>query len=383
MLNRTVIDSGKLIDNIHTIKSNLPKHCKIAAVIKGDAYGHGMRRIAEILDKENAVEMFITASFYEAARLYETNINKPTLVLNREPVKEIQAVLERCDSSKRKLLLSKVIFSVYSYSGLQDYEELCTDTAVNVHLRLDFESGLKGFDKSDFEKVRNRIGESGRVKISGIYAHVYPAYSGDEDKTISEIETYSKIFNSFESGIRKNLTLHLCSSSLCFQYPEYTFDMVRVGAFMYGIGTSEESDKPDVQEILSVYGTVLKTAEIKPGTQTDYSGNMPGNVQKAALLSFGSWDLPFVLSCKNPVVRIRGKLFNIVGTPCMDTCIADITGNDDITEFDEVQIIGNAFGIRFSDWIDRSTFGFGNCQALFSGIERIPKVYMEGKDERR
>ncbi len=383
MPNRTVIDSGKLIDNIHTIKSSLPEHCKLAAVIKGDAYGHGMRGIAEILDKESAVEMFVTASFYEATKLYETNINKSTLILNREPVKEIQAVLERCDTPKRKLLLSKVIFSVYSYSGLQDYEELCTDTTVNVHLRLDFESGLKGFDKDDFEKVRNRIGDNGRVKISGIYAHIYPAYSGDEDKTIGEIESYAKIFNSFDIDIRKNLTFHLCSSSLCFQHPEYTFDMVRVGAFMYGIGTGEESDKPAVQEILSVYGTVLKTAELKPGTQTDYSGKMPGNVQKVALLSFGSWDLPFVLLCKDPVVRIRGKLFNIVGIPCMDTCIADITGNDDIIEFDEVQIIGNTFGIRFSDWIDRSMFGFGNCQTLFSGIERIPKVYIEGDDERR
>ena len=383
MLNRTVIDSGKLIDNIHTIKRNLPKHCKLAAVIKGDAYGHGMKGIAAILDKEPAVEMFVTASFYEATKLYEISINKQTLILNREPVKEIQAVLERCDAEKRKLLLSKVIFSVYSYSGLQDYETLCTDTTVNVHLRLDFESGLKGFDKADFEKVRNRIGENGKVKISGIYAHIYPAYSGDEDKTIGEIESYAKIFNSFDSDIRENLTFHLCSSSLCFQHPEYTFDMVRVGAFMYGIGTSEESCKPDVQEILSVYGTVLKIAELTPGTQTDYSGEMPGNVQKVALLSFGSWDLPFVLLCKNPVVRIRGKLFDIVGTPCMDTCIADITGDDDIMEFDEVQIIGNTSGIRFNDWIDRSTFGFGNCQTLFSGIERIPKVYMEGDDERK
>ncbi|SFG65614.1 alanine racemase [Oribacterium sp. WCC10] len=377
MLNRTIIDSRILLDNIRKIKERIPDNTKIAAIIKGDAYGHGLKIISGILDREENVDMFVTASFREALYLYKENISKPTLILGRESVRDIENELKKLDENRRNYLMEKIIFSVYSGSGLSDFEKLCRYGEVKVHLRLDFESGIKGFDRADFEANIYRLEENHGVRITGLYAHIYSAYGDVQDKAFAEIQSYDRVFKALKEEIRRKLTIHLYSSALCCQYPQYAYDMVRIGALMYGIGKQGEKNRPDVKGIISIYGTVLKTAFIGPDSQTDYSGKLPDNVRKVALMSFGSWDLPFFLTCKNPVVRIRGRLFNVVGEPCMDSCLVDITGADDITEFDDTEIIGDHPGIRFDDWINRTGLDFGNCQTLFAGIGRVPKYYID------
>ena len=377
VLNLAVIDTRILLDNIRKIRQCMPSKAKFAAVVKGDAYGHGLKLITGILDRQESIDMLVVASFREALFLYEEDIGKPTLILGRESVRDVEKELQSLSGKKRKQLMEKLIFSVYSGSGLDDYESLCAYGEVKVHLRLDFESGLRGFDLEDFKKSLGRLKQESGVRITGLYAHIYSAYAGDYDKTYSEILSYEEAFNSINEEVRKKLTIHLFSSSLCYRFPEYAGDMMRIGALMYGIGRRREQGEPDVKEVMSIVGRVLKIVDLGSGIQTDYSGKLPENVRRVALLSFGSWDIPFFMTAGKPVVRIRGKLVPIVGEPCMDSCLADITQADDVEEFDEVQVIGDYPGIRFDDWVDRSGLDFGNCQTLFAGIGRIQKYYID------
>lgn len=380
MLNQTIIDTRVLHENIKKLKATIPENAKYAAVVKGDAYGHGLRLVTKVLDEEESIDMFVVASFREALYLYREYIKKPTLLLGRESTRVIEQELLHMDEEKRRLLLKKLTFSAYSGSGLKDFERLCKYGEVKVHLRLDFESGLKGFSRDDFEATLPRLEEpydEHKVNITGLYAHIYAAYSGDLKKAALETKAYEKVFNSLKEEVRKKLTLHLHSSSLCFRFPDSNFDMVRIGALMYGIGRTRDDNEPDVKEVLSIEGTVLKTKEIEPDSTIDYSGKLPESVKKVALMSFGSWDLPFFLTARDPVVEIRGRLFHIVGEPCMDTCLVDITGAEDVCEFDRALVIGDFPGIRFDDWIERSSLDFGNCQTLFAGIGRIPKYYID------
>lgn len=382
LLNKTIVDTRILHENIQKLKATIPENAKYAAVVKGDAYGHGLKLVTRILDEEECIDMFVVASFREALYLYREDIKKPTLLLGRESARVVEEELRNLDEEKRRLLMEKITFSAYSGSGLKDFERLCKYGEVKVHLRLDFESGLKGFDRDDFEANRFRLEEDKeeyKVRITGLYAHIYAAYSGDDDRTAREIRGYEEVFDSLKEEVRDRLTIHLHSSALCYRFPENSFDMARIGALMYGIGRRRDENEPDVKEVLSIIGTVLKIKEIEPDSTIDYSGKLPDSVKKVALMSFGSWDLPFFLTAKDPVVEIRGRLFYIVGEPCMDTCLVDITGADDICEFDRAQVIGDFPGIRFDDWVERSSLDFGNCQTLFAGIGRIPKYYIDSE----
>lgn len=380
MLNQTIVDTRILHENIQKLKAKIPENVKYAAVVKGDAYGHGLKLVTEILDDEESIDMFVVASFREALYLYREDIKKPTLLLGIESVRSIENELQHLEEAKRSLLLEKTTFSAYSGSGLKDFERLCKYGDVKVHLRLDFESGLKGFDRDDFEANRFRLeelNEEYKVRITGLYAHIYAAYSKDDDKAAQVIRGYAEVFDSLKDEVKRKLTIHLYSSALCYRFSDNYFDMVRIGALMYGIGRRRDENEPDVKEVLSIVGTVLKTKDIEYDSTIDYSGKLPYSVKKVALMSFGSWDIPFFLTAEDPVVEIRGRLFHIVGEPSMDTCLVDITGADDISEFDRARVIGDFPGIRFDDWLERSGLDFGNCQTLFSGIGRIPKYYID------
>ncbi|MCR5107398.1 MAG: alanine racemase [Lachnospiraceae bacterium] len=380
MINAAIIDCKRLKTNISNIKSSLPNGCRIAAVVKGDAYGHGLTGIAGILDHTEDVSMLVTSSFKEALHIIRAGIGKQILILNDIPTEEILGELKLFPEII-DLILGQVIFSMHSYSDLYDFNKLGRERSskINVHIRLDPSTGIKGLPGKDFKKALSEIESFDFLNISGVYGHLYSMYVDDPAKQADDAAAFDSLIQMIPGSLRSKMTVHLYSSSLFNHYTENTYDMIRVGVLMYGVYMEPcpDTHTPDVVDIITIKGRVLKTSSLISGQNIDYSGTVENGVKKVALISLGSWDIPFFLTCKDPVIGIRGHLCRVIGSPCMDSCLCDISDFDDIMESDEAVILSDQKGLRFKDWIKRSDLNFGNCQMLFSGMERIEKYYVE------
>ena len=399
-MNCALISRDGLYANISAIQERLENRCRIAAVIKGDAYGHGIGEVAVALEKCPDVYMLVVSSLEEALLVSNRVIRKPILILNRIFPDAIKTALSRFDKEERRRLISQYIFSAYRLSDIGWLEKLSEQYGcrLNVHVRLDFSSGMRGMSR---DMYKDFLGEWSRVEgalICGIYAHVYSAYT-DSGAAERDIREYSQCFLALPDSLRRKLIVHLLSSVSYFCYPDAVFDMVRIGAALYGMPVEYvlgNSPPAEVRPVLSIYGTVVSCSDVGKGSRADYEGYLPDHVKRVALVSLGNWDIPgFFLNklrgnewgisgtytsgeikqdgntCRH--VRIRDHLCRIVGSPCMDTLCVDITGISSIMPKDRVWILNNEDGIRLTDWLSHSKLGFGDCQMLFSGMARLPK----------
>ncbi len=386
MLNIAIIDCRRLEDNIAAIKKKLPAECKIAATIKGDAYGHGLVGTATALERIDSVSMFVVASFDEAFSIIEEGLKKPILVLNDIPIPLLRKDLYTY-TDIAKDILDQTVFSVYSFSDFVLLDELGESLGhkINVHLRLDPETGIKGLTKSDFERILYKLSGADFVNVTGAYGHLYSMYIDNEEVVQKDLKMFDELISRIPQNLRRKMTIHLYSSSLFNHHLQNIYDMVRIGVLMYGynesFGMTPSPDMPNVHTILTIKGQVLKTSSVISGQPLDYSGWTNTRIKKVALISLGNWDIPFFLNCRSPVVGINGHICNVVGSPCMDSCLCDISDYDDIKESDEVTVLSDTEGLRFDDWIKRSDLGYGNCQMLLSGTERLKKYYLYSSEE--
>ena len=380
MVNTAKVDDDRLTGNVQAVKDRLPAGTKIAAVVKGNAYGHGLVRVGLVLDKNPYISMLVTASLDEAMQLILAGAKKQILILNRIPKDILETELPGCEEAAGRKLSAQLVFSAYSEKDIAAVGEIGERMAETfmVHVRLDFFAGLRGMSSEKFASFAAKPLPSQGVKLTGIYAHLYSSYLPDMGRTREHLMAYAAAFDTIDPEFRKQLTLHVHSSASAFRFPELTFDMVRIGALLYGIsGTGDDENTPQVKGILSLEGRVLNTAVIDAESETNYTGRLPSSVKRVALLSFGDWDLPVFFMNNHAMVRIRNRLCEIVGTPCMDSCCADITQFPEIKTGDRVEIMGDTENLRFSDWIEACGLSYGNCQMLFAGMERMGQSWKD------
>ena len=385
-MNCAFISRAGLYSNIAAIKEKIGDGCRLAAVIKGDAYGHGMMEVAVALEKCPDVHMLVVSSFEEALQVSGSVVRKEILILNRIFPDSIKTALSRLDTQERRRLISQCVFSAYRISDLKWLDDLSISygECFKVHIRLDFSSGMRGFDRPHYEEMMGVLKLFEHLSVCGMYAHVYSAYT-DIKEARADINEYSGVFLSLPASLREKLLLHMLSSASYFRFPEARFDMVRIGADIYGMPNgadpSEAFAPALVSPIMSIRATVVSCSDTGRGSRADYEGYLPDDVRRVALISIGNWDIPgfFLKYAKDSKrhVRIGRYLCRIVGAPCMDTLCADITDIEDISPGDTVWIMDEEDGIRLKDWLGHSGLTFGDCQMLFSGMARVPKVLRE------
>ena len=378
---QAIIDFDLLDENIELVKKNIINNAGIIAVLKGDAYGHGLRAMAKEISKNRNVSMLAVSSLEEARAICDTN--KDILILYPVVFFTIRKMAnDKCNTEKnRDALKNKFIFSI---SNMNEYEMFCelskeTGICFRVHLRLDFQSGVKGFTKKDYLNIKDRIFEEKGINVCGIYAHLCSAYSDDYACTQKELEEYDEVFADIPSKIRKRLMVHLLTSASFERFKDYQYDAVRVGTVLYGLPSNAPSDK-DRKCIMKIYANIVNIVDVANASSVDYSGALDKSIKRVALVPVGRWDIPHFFLGEKCSVKVAGHLTKVAGSPCMDTCCIDVTGLMDVKVGDEVYFLDNESEISFDDKIKENHFDVTSCEMIFAGISRLPKIYIRSEN---
>jgi alanine racemase len=317
------IDKKSAISNVKTIRSILKKKTKLYAVVKSNAYGHGLREFSLIVNDK--VDGFCVDSVYEGETLRSIGIKKPILVLG--------PTLSRTDLDIA--VKNNLEITVSTFESLKQIIVIPTKESpwCNFHIKVDTGMHRQGFFPKDLQKIikiikKNKLSDN----LKGVYTHfasakdiTYPHYTKEQ---IEEFKKAQAIFKRF--GFRK-IMFHACGTGGTILYPQAHFDMARIGIGLYGYFPSKESSiqhslllKKEL-ELKPVLSWRTKISEIKKLKKGDFVGydlteKMP-NDTTVAMIPIGYWHgFRRALSHKGQVL-VRGKKCKVVGRVSMDLVI--------------------------------------------------------------
>lgn len=334
------IDYQAIAHNVAEIQK-LVGDTKIMGIVKADAYGHGAIACAQAL-QACGIDFFAVACLEEAKALRQAGITEPILILGYTPPASFSELFDLD-------LIQSVLSKEYAQK-LSDFA-LANKLTLKGHLKIDTGMNRTGILYQDDAKHYQDILETYRLpslKIEGIFSH-FPVSDdlGQESKTFTQhqIDLFNELCARLQKeGIEVGLR-HIQNSYGILNYQNLGMDYCRPGLLYMGVTSDDEVpiiSNPDFIPILSLKAKVTLVKTIPAGATVSYGRHFQASSERRiATLSIGYADgLPRACSNKNLMVSIQGHLVPLVGNICMDQCMADITGFNDIQEGDIVTLIG-------------------------------------------
>ncbi|MHA7130469.1 bifunctional UDP-N-acetylmuramoyl-tripeptide:D-alanyl-D-alanine ligase/alanine racemase [Algoriphagus namhaensis] len=325
------INLNALTHNFNFYKRQLHPKTKVMVMVKAFAYGGGASEIANHLQSLGA-DYLAVAFTDEGVALRNEGIRLPIMVLN--PVKESLSLCEHYD-------LEPVVFSLSFFRHVADFAK---GMARSFPIHLDFDTGMHrlGFAEEEMEDLIELIHSSSHLEIRSIYTHLAGA---DEeihrDYSIQQLETFVRMRDQLLASLPYEPQAHALNSAGILAFPNYQFDMVRLGIGLYGVEvTGRHSDA--LRPISTLKTTISQIKTIPPGGTVGYSrkGVLPqgGRIGTLAIGYADGYDRRF--SQGKGYVLVRGKKAKILGNVCMDMCMVDLSELPNAQEGDEVIVFG-------------------------------------------
>lgn len=336
------IDFDRLHENLNEVRSHLSSGCRVMAVMKANAYGHGAVPLAKYLERQEGVTHFATASLSEALALREGGITGEILVLS-------YTVPALCE----KLIENGITQAISSGEHAAQMSEIAAKHGKRLlsHIKLDTGMTRLGFDcrnEAEIDAAASVYFLPG-LKITGTFSHFASSddsSAGAEDYCSAQIERFTCVTEALaKRGIDVGVR-HICNTGGIQKYPEAHFDMVRCGAVMYGYGTAFGIEKWNVKPVMSLKAIVTSLREIAVGTPVSYSRKfIAEKPTRVAVLSIGYADgYPRILSGKGKVM-LNGCWARQIGNVCMDQMMVDITDIPNVNVGDAAVLIGQSGGL--------------------------------------
>ncbi len=327
------VDLENLKHNINELKGAMQQSSELMAVVKAEAYGHGMYEIATYAEKMG-VGSFAVATIDEGIELRRCGISGEILVLGyTDP--------SRAGDLRRYDIMQTVIDREYSeLLNAQGYR-------IKAHIKIDTGMHRLGFDDTDVDGIISAFGMK-NIDVHGIYTHLCVSDSLEEDDvrfTSMQIERFYKLLHTIkERGIAIPKT-HIQSSYGLLNYPELKCDYVRAGIAMYGVLSSPNDETKlhlNLKPVLSVKSRVVLLRSIKKGESAGYGRAFIAEKDSVlAMIPIGYADgLPRSLSCGRGAVLINGCRAPIAGRVCMDQLAVDVTDIPKVEIGADVTLIG-------------------------------------------
>ncbi len=368
--NRRIIDSNRIQNNMRLLRSCVAEKTKIMAVVKADGYGHGALATSQAALTGGA-EMLAVASVSEGHSLRRQGINAPILVLG--VVTRSDAEEGVCEGLIQTVCTPWMVFLCDKYA-----EKWCL--TADIHLKIDTGMGRVGVrTREERDAVLEAVRRSPHVHLSGVFTHFSDA-DGDEDGIAYTAEQF-RLFRELTEDLPDDIIRHCSNSAAIHGLPEMALDMVRAGISLYGY--------PPVPTNLPLQPCMRWTAKVNyikvlpAGAYVSYGRTYhTGSPVRVATITCGYADGYHRLAGRQAEVLIRGHRCKIIGRICMDQMMADVTGFDDITEEDEVVLMGSSGSERITaediaKWSDTICY-----EILLSASSRVEHVTIPlGKKE--
>ena len=356
------VNLNSIIDNFNYFRAKLRPETKVICMVKAFAYGSGSVEVARTLQHHRA-DYLAVAVADEGAELRREGITLPIIVMNPEK------------HSFSTIFDNSLEPEIYSFRLLENFISAAEKLGVTdypVHIKIDSGMHRLGFEPKDIPLLIEKLQNQTQVKIRSVFSHLAGA---DEERfddfTRLQINTFTAAVDKIENAFEHKILRHILNSAGIERFPEFQFDMVRLGIGLYGISAINNLKMSNVCTLKTI---VLQIRNVVAGQTVGYSRNgLINSDSRIAILPVGYAD-GYDRRLGNGVgeVFIKGKRAKTVGNICMDLTMVDVT-QIDVNEGDTVEIFGD--NITISQIAQK--IGTIPYEILTNVSRRVKRVYFQ------
>ncbi|MFN9078415.1 MAG: alanine racemase [bacterium] len=333
------IDLAAIDHNMSVIRRVVGDRCALCPIVKADAYGLGVSRVARRLVAAGA-EMLAVYSLRQAIETAAA-VNGTTPILVLMPVTDIA----REDELVRLMLGGQLHLVVHDEANLAALEACAQSIGVTlpVHLEIDVGMSRGGARPDEAARILQAIHDGGRLSLRGIFAH-FSHSRCDAAITARQLEAYDSVVTANRHLIPDDVIEHVASTYALARSTRYHRSMVRFGLAWLGYGL-EELDAPgaimapgDLRPVVRWSSQVVQAKEVPAGTAVGYGARWTApRDSTVVLVPVGYADgfpTPRDAAMGAPWVRLHAPNGAVVDAPVvgavnMDQITVDVTGLHD------------------------------------------------------
>ena len=300
------------------------------AVVKADAYGHGLSRVAKSL--ANDATFFGVATVAEAREIRACKIDNPVFLLGPSLPDE-----------RAEIAALDVTPSISSRQEADDFARLGNQRGrpLNGHLMIDTGMGREGFQPADLAESWHALGSLKGLTIDGLATHL-PSADENPAFTRNQFRLFQEIACSL-GGTHRFRWIHAANSAGVLGYPpDDLFTLARPGLMLYGVAPVACMPADSPLPVMRLVGRVTLVRTLPQGHGVSYGGTyQTTRPTRIATVGLGYGDgYPRAVSGNQPVVFSNGRRLPILGRVTMDQVMIDATSTPDLDVGDDVEFFG-------------------------------------------
>lgn len=364
------IDLAAIRNNLECIRSVLSPKSRIMAVVKANAYGHGMKEISRVCVEEG-VDFLAVATLDEAIQLINYGMKANIIVLGYIPRQLAQLVVGYG--------IRSAVYDLDFARSLSAAAQALGKPA-HIHLKIDTGMGRIGFSPVEGSlAIIQDIAAMPGIKLEGIFTHFTEADSEDDHYSLIQYGAFQDFNQELTARGIEIPIKHCANSAAIFRYPYTHLDMVRAGIVLYGLYPSpfmKKSMNLGIVPAMRLKSRVSMVKKLESGHGVSYG--------RTHICSRDTWVATIPIGYADGYSRafsnrawtvIKGQKAYSLGVVCMDQCMFDIGGREDIAEGDEAVLFGSdSDGITADDLaLIANTI---NYEIVCSVSSRVPRIYV-------
>ena len=315
---RLELDLSGCRDNYKYFRGLLKPQTKMLVLVKANAYGHGAVEFAKMMTEAGA-DYLAVAYPVEGMELREAGIHKPILVLTAGTDFFNEIIDNNLEPSIPNTSALDILCKTLEERDIRNFP---------IHIKLDTGMHRLGFMTSELAKLEDYLSKTDRVRVKSIFSHLAASDEPENDDfTLGQIKLFQQNAGTLSDSLGYKPMWHILNSAGIERFPQYQFDMVRLGIGIYGI-----SALPGVQlaPVASLKCKILQIKHLKPEDGTvgyGRHGKIAPDGTVTATIPVGYADgIDRLLGCGRASFLLNGKRVPTIGNICMDMCMLDITG---------------------------------------------------------
>ncbi|WP_018751103.1 alanine racemase [Paenibacillus sanguinis] len=347
------------------------RDCRLMAVVKANAYGHGAVQVARTAIHAGA-EYLGVALVDEGLQLRDSGIMQPVLVLGYTPPHAVEAAL-----------MQNITLTVFTEEVLQEVIICARRNQNTARIHLKFDTGMSRIGIASIPAVIELMEQASAaapyVLVEGLFTHFADADGVDTDFARQQFARFTACIEALESRGFHIPIKHCCNSAAAMRFPEMHLDMIRVGIALYGLYPSEPLRLPEypLRQAMSLKTRIAALHSVQPGQTVGY-GRTYRAVDKSliATLPIGYADGLTRNLSNCGFAWVRGQRVPVIGRICMDQTMLDVTGVQGVSPGDEVILFGSneqGEGIPLDElaaWINTIHY-----EVICLISQRVPRLY--------
>lgn len=387
------VSLSALRHNFRVVQDHLGASVTICAVVKCNAYGHGVEECAPALQQAGATWFGVTSTD-EGIVLRESGITARVLVMcGLYPGEEDEAL---------RHALTPAVFRLEQAEALARAAARCGVARTSIHLKIDTGMGRLGLPLSELPAFAEKLKQLPEIDLEGVFSHLASSEVLDDDDTALQIERFENALDTLSAHDLHPRLRHLANSGAVAARPNTWYNFVRPGLALYGYEQPiyrdgflvKDSPALPLRPVLAWKTHVLGLRDVPAGQPLGYNGvYVTPAAARIAVVSVGYGDglsRKVSIHAGDPVpsleddpavgrgeVLVRGRRAPMVGRISMDLTLLDVTRIPGVSIGDEVVLIGRSGDQTITAWDLAHSSDTVVYETLCNLSKRVPRRHAE------